>query len=107
MAIAASLPAAGLADVAYFRKGRRLKSTKKEPDLEASKFRFDMKLKSLQTKPEPAPSLINRIRRASSAREIDKLLAEGATYTHASDKTRMRWRVAAQWRRCQIVPLGL
>lgn len=44
----------------------------------------------------------DRIRRATSAAEVDALVEEGAGYKYASDRTRNRWRRKAKKRKEEL-----
>lgn len=50
----------------------------------------------------PKTSLVESIRVALSDDEITQLLELGSSYDHASDKTKLRWRKAAEARRGEI-----
>ncbi len=47
-------------------------------------------------------NLVQRIRSAESAEEIDAYLTLGVAYESASDKTRSRWHEAAKIRRREL-----
>lgn len=46
--------------------------------------------------------LLTRIRHATTAEEIDRLLAEGRDYPNASDRTRNRWIRKARQRKKEL-----
>lgn len=50
----------------------------------------------------PNRNLIERIREAESDEEITALLADGASFDEADDRTRSRWHKAAKLRRREI-----
>ncbi len=51
---------------------------------------------------ESIEGLLDQIRRATSAAEIDCLLEQGENYEHASERTRKRWRRKARQRKEQL-----
>jgi hypothetical protein len=64
--------------------------------------RTDTSPRTAEALPMTHKRLLERIRTASSAEQIDELLAEGETFEKATDRTRNRWRKKAAQRRREI-----